>query len=131
MLHLKELWGWCVGEKVTLLDENILEELEGLPGGRPWEAGTLLRHGYDGEAEDRCPSNREIMAHWYSLSNDYLQVVCLLEDSGLSSRMGNGKTGPRRFFTGRERARQLLQTPLVVTDWHLLRNATIQRCEVT
>jgi hypothetical protein len=55
-------------------------QLEGLPGGRPWEVGTLLsdragicdRQGYGGQAQDRCPSNNKIIAYRYRLSNDYL-----------------------------------------------------------
>jgi hypothetical protein len=55
VLQLKDLWWRTVGEIVTAWDENILEELEELLGGRPWEAGT----------EDRCPSNRENIAYRY------------------------------------------------------------------
>ena len=40
MLQLKDLWRRSVGEKVTIWDEKILEELEGLPGGRALEGGT-------------------------------------------------------------------------------------------
>ena len=41
MLQLKDLWGRSVGEKVVAWDGKILKELEGLPGGRAWFAGTL------------------------------------------------------------------------------------------
>jgi len=39
VLQLKDLLGRCVGERVTDLDEKILEELEGLRGGGAWFAG--------------------------------------------------------------------------------------------
>lgn len=42
MLPLKDLRGRIVGEKVTVWDGRILEEFEGLPGRRPWEAGTKI-----------------------------------------------------------------------------------------
>ena len=73
MLPLKDLWG---GEKVTGWSGTILEDLEGLLGGRPLEAGTLLsgragiydRQACGGQAEDRCPNNRETIAYRYSMS---------------------------------------------------------------
>jgi len=34
VVQLKDLWGQTVGEKVMVWDGNILEELEGLAGGR-------------------------------------------------------------------------------------------------
>jgi len=40
VLPLKDLRGRSVGEKVTGWDAKILEELEGLPGGRALEGGT-------------------------------------------------------------------------------------------
>jgi len=40
VLQLKDLRGRGVGEKVTASDGEILEELEGLPGGRALEGGT-------------------------------------------------------------------------------------------
>ena len=40
MLQLKDLLRRSVGEKVTGWDGKILEELEGLPGGRALEGGT-------------------------------------------------------------------------------------------
>ena len=40
MLQLKDLRGRSVGEKVTVWDGKILEELEGLPGERALERGT-------------------------------------------------------------------------------------------
>jgi len=39
VLRLKDLWELAVGEKVTVGDGKILEEFEGLPGGRAWFAG--------------------------------------------------------------------------------------------
>ena len=42
VLQLKDLGGRGVGEKATLPDGNIGEGLEGLPGGRTWEAGTKI-----------------------------------------------------------------------------------------
>jgi hypothetical protein len=39
VLQLKDLRGGSVGERVTDWDRKILEELEGLRGGRAWFAG--------------------------------------------------------------------------------------------
>ncbi len=47
-----------VGERVTLWDGEILEELEGPRGGRAWFAGT----------EESCRINETIIAYWYRLS---------------------------------------------------------------
>lgn len=47
MLPLKDLRGRSVGEKVTVWDGKILEELEGLPGRRALEGGT----------KEACPFN--------------------------------------------------------------------------
>jgi hypothetical protein len=54
VLNLNNLRERSVGEKVTVWDAKILMEFEELLGGRPWEAGTLLRQGYGGEAQDQC-----------------------------------------------------------------------------
>jgi hypothetical protein len=58
VLQLKELWGRTVSKKVTAWDGKVLRELEGLPGGRPWEA----RHGRI------VPTIPFSIAHWYSWS---------------------------------------------------------------
>jgi hypothetical protein len=52
-LQVKDLREWTVGEKVTFLDGEILEELEGLPDGRAWVCG----------ARRNVPSD-----HYYSIS---------------------------------------------------------------
>jgi len=39
MLHLKNLRGQSVGEKVTAWDRKVLKELEGPRGGGAWLAG--------------------------------------------------------------------------------------------
>ena len=62
MLPLRGLRGHGVGEKVTARDGKILREFEGLPGGRPWEAGT----------RDWCPSNTVIVIILVLLVKDYL-----------------------------------------------------------
>lgn len=74
MLPIKDLRPRGVGEKVMVWDGKILEELEGLPGGRPWEAGTLLsdrvgicdRQACGGLAGDWCPSKIVTIAYRYS-----------------------------------------------------------------
>ena len=79
MLPLKDLRVRIVGEKVADADKEILEGLEGLPGGRAWFAGALRsdrvgifdRQGCGGQAQESCRSNRGIIAYRYLLSSDY------------------------------------------------------------
>jgi len=61
VLHLKELGRRGVGKKVTGRDREILKDLEGLPCGRSWFAGTLLRQGCGGQAEEWCRLNESII----------------------------------------------------------------------
>jgi len=69
VLPLKDLWGRAVGEKVTGWGGEILKELGGLPGGRAWFAGTLLRQGCGGQAESGAEYN-----------NNYCILVQLVKD---------------------------------------------------
>jgi len=79
VLPLKDLCGRSVGEKVTGWDGKILEELEGLPGGRAWFAGhppfrqgrICACQGYGGKRKDRADysKNYSILVQ---LVKDYL-----------------------------------------------------------
>ena len=66
MLQLKDLRKLGVGEKVTVWDGDILEDLEGLPGGRAWREGR-------GKS---CRPNQTIIAHWYYVNGYFKLFVC-------------------------------------------------------
>jgi hypothetical protein len=59
VLQLKDLRRQAVGEKVTVSDGKSLEELEGLPGGKTWVAGTPLGQGCGLQAESGANYNKD------------------------------------------------------------------------
>ena len=81
MLHLKDLRGQSVGEKVTGWDGKILKELEGPRSGGAWFAG----HG------GIVSTRRNHYSILVPYVNDYLQVAWILTDSRGSVWTSTGK----------------------------------------
>jgi hypothetical protein len=81
VLQLKDLRGRTVGEKVTTLDEKILGELEGLPGGRAWG----YRH------ERAVPTTSTRITHSVQLVKDYFKWFGWREIAGCLIKAGLGR----------------------------------------
>jgi hypothetical protein len=90
VLQLKGLWRRTVSEKVTSLDEKILGELEGLPGGRAW-----------GHRHKRAvPTTPTSVTHSVQLVKDYFKSFGWREIAGCVIKAGIGeasKTGNYRL----------------------------------
>jgi hypothetical protein len=96
VLPLKDLWGPSVGEKVTIEDGKISMGLEGLPVGRAWVAGTLLRQGWGEQAESGADYTNSYCI-LVQLVKDYFKWFGWREEAGWVVKTGLGKSQKREI----------------------------------
>jgi hypothetical protein len=93
VLRIKELWGRSVGEKVIVLDEKILRELEGLSGGRfPAKEPGCKKRTWAAWREGVAPNYMIYYSIWVLLVKDYFKWFGCYGMAGCLFDSGSGKS---------------------------------------